>query len=543
LLATTTLENGIYNTRIMVTSLKPSVDFSESCNPVSVNAQGCAMYSATQIAVGTPVLLRLQTGTEATGQVAFCKASPSNDKLWELGIVLDRPGNLRGTSLGPKESVVGDDAADVLLEDKEIGAGVARTPESGCITDVTRAGADMMRIELLEQMRKEMDAMLTDARAKFQEELQAQRKNTAIAEALLRDAADVRSVAARQQSLPETLDRKVTDRVENALQQIEVRMDTLLRQAQSESEQLQQQLRIGGDEMDRQMHQSVSAQFEKAQHQFYEVANTYFEEKRLGIADATTSMAQVSDEIYSALQQRLRNEFDGKQEIITFNQNAITTELARLQAQVSNVDDRTAKLDKLSIQLEANFSGRLDQTVSETITQARTSMAHLLGEVRSEQLGIAAAEVESMVTTLSTRADSLIKEELRPFIDVLIRERDETQIQIAAVRQEKEELQLWLMQQDQDFKEFIEKALFDARIQGKRSVQEVLEMIENPVDKLSCEAKNKIEELASRQYVELGESIRRLRGELATLKKQAGDSLLTSFEAVSDDSEPNDKFV
>lgn len=528
----------------MVTSLKSSVAFSECCDPVSVNSQGCAMYSATQIAVGTPVLMRLQTGAEATGQVAFCKASPSNDKLWGVGIVLDRPGNFSGLDPAhPKERMDGDDAADVLLNDKEIGEGVAKIPESGSISDMPRAEADTMRVELLVEMRKEMHAMLTDAGAQLQEELQTQRKNTTIAEGLLRDAADVRSVAAREQSLSETFDRKITDRVENALQQIEVHIDTLLRQARSESEQLQQQLRIGGDEMDRQVHQSVSAQFEKAQRHFCEVANKYFEEKRQGIADATTSMAKASDEIYSALQERLRKEFDGKQEIVDSNQNTIATELARLQAQVRNVDDRTARLDKLSLQLEADFSGRLDQTVSETITQARTSMAHLLGEVRSEQLGMAGAEVESLVTTLSTRVDYLIKEELRPFIDVLIRERDEVQIQIAAVKQEKTELELWLVQQDQDFKESIEKALFDARLQGKTSVQKVLDMIQDPVDKLSCEAKNKIGELAARQYVELGDGIRRLRNELATLKQQAGDSLLASFQAVSAKSDPNDKLA
>ncbi len=542
MLTTTASENAIHNSRIRVTSLKPSVDFSESCDPVSVNPQGCAMYSATQIPVGTPVLLRLQTGTEATGQVAFCKATPSNDKLWGVGIVLDRPGTFGGPNPSPEVRVDGDDAADVLLDDKEIVEGVAKIPESDCMPGMTCAEGNTMRIELLAQRRKEMDPMLTDASARFQEELQAQKKTTAIAEALLRDAADGRSVAG-QQSLPETLDRKVTVGVENALQQIEVRMGTLLRQAQSESEQLQKQLRIGADEMDRQVHQSVYAQFEKAQQQFCEAANKYFEEKRQGIAEATTSMAQSSDEIYSEFQRRLRSEFEGKQEIINSNQNAIAIEVAQLQARVSNVDDRTAKLDKLSIQLEANFRGRLDQMVSETITQTRTSMADLLGEIRSEQMGIAGAEVESMVTTLSTRADSLIKKELRPFIDVLIRERDETQIQIAAVKQEKEELQRWLMQKDQDFKKFIEKALFDARLQGKTSVQEVLDMIEDPVDKLSCEAKNKIEEFAARQCVELGGNIRRLREELATLKQQAGDSLVASFQAVDAKSDPNEKLL
>ena len=246
-------------------------------------------------------------------------------------------------------------------------------------------------------------------------------------------------------------------------------------------------------------------------------------------------MRQVSDQVYGALQQRLETEFEDKQKIISSSQNATETALARVQAQFVDADDRIARLDELSIQLEATFSGRLDQTVSETITQARTSLGDLLGEVRNEQLGLAHAEMESTLATLSTRADSLIKEDLRSFVDVLIRERDEIQIQIAALRQEKEEMQLWLTQQEQGFRKVIEDALFDARVQGRTSVQKALDMIQDPVDKLTCQAKNKIEEVTTRQYVELGEGVRRLRDELATLQQQARDSLRASIRAVSDE--------
>jgi len=255
-------------TKIQVTSLDPLVDFSESFDPVSVNAQGCAMHSAKRIAVGTRVLLRIQAGTEATGQVAFCKASSSGDKLWGLGVVLDKLENCRLSSC-PKDHATGDDDADVLLDDKGIDGGVA-PPESGCIPDFISGEADTMRVELREQMRKEMDAILTDASAKLEEQLQAQRRNTAFAEALLQDAADVRSSTAIPQSLPETPDRKVTDGVEDALQQIGVRMDTLTLRAQSDSEQLQEKIRGVGDEMNRQARQSVLAELEKVQHQLYE---------------------------------------------------------------------------------------------------------------------------------------------------------------------------------------------------------------------------------------------------------------------------------
>jgi DNA-binding ferritin-like protein len=529
----TTSENIKQSTRITVTSLKPSVNFSESCDPVSVTAQGCAMHSAKEIAVGTPVLLRLPTGTEAKGQIAFCKASLSSDKLWGLGVVLDEPRNF-GAHPCPKDLVVGNEDDAVSLDNRGVGVGVAKTPESSCIPDLIRAEADTIRVELREQISKEIGAIFTDLHAKFEEEIHAQRKNAALAEALLQDAAAVReSLAAALQSLPETLDRKVSHGVENALQQIDVRMNTLMRKAQSESEQLQQQLRRVGDEMDRHVHQSVSANLEKVQHQVYEVANKYLEEKRQEIADATVSMRQVSDQICSALQRRLENEFDGKQEIIGSSQNAIATEVAHLQAQVGNVDDRIAKLDKLCIELESNFRGRLNQTVSETITQALTSLKHLLGGVVNEQLGLARAAAESMRTSVSTRADSSIQE-LREFVEMLNRERDETQAQIGTVRQEKEEMQLWLARQDQDFRKAIEDALFDARIQGNTSVQKALDLIQDPVEKLSCEAKKKIEEGAARQCAELGEGMRVLRDQLATLREQAGDSLRASLRSFSE---------
>jgi alpha-D-ribose 1-methylphosphonate 5-triphosphate synthase subunit PhnG len=209
-------------------------------------------------------------------------------------------------------------------------------------------------------------------------------------------------------------------------------------------------------------------------------------------------------------------------------------EVERLQAEVENVDDRIAKLHELTTQLAADISGRLDQTVSEIIAQARTSMEHLLDEIRDDQLGLARAEMNRMLTTLSTRADSIIKEELCSFGNMLVRERDETQIEIAAVRQEKKEMQLWLVQQGQDFRKAIEGALFDARNQGWNCVQKALDMIQDPVAKLTCEAKKKIEEAAARQSAEIDEDIRRLRDELAILQEQAGNSIRASFQAISE---------
>ena len=49
-----------------------------------------------------------------------------------------------------------------------------------------------------------------------------------------------------------------------------------------------------------------------------------------------------------------------------------------------------------------------------------------------------------------------------------------------------------------------------------------------------CEAKEQIEEGAARQYAELGEGMRVLRDQLATLREQAGDSLRASLRSFSE---------
>jgi hypothetical protein len=522
------------STKLLVNSLKASVHFSEYCLPLSVDAQRCAMYSEKEIAVGTPVVLRLETGAEATGQIVFCKASPSNNKLWSLGAILDKPESLRELNPRGKASAAGNPSPVISADKIGISASIARVPESDRIADSILSEPDTTDTKPLEKMRQEMDAIVTDAQAKFGEEVQAQRKNTLHSEVLLQEAAAIReSLTSIHQSLWEKLDRKIADGVDNALQQIEVRMSTLMGQAQSESEKLEQQLRFAGNEIHVLVHQSVSAALERSQCQLSEVASKHSLDRRKEISDATRLLGQDSDQIFSAVRNRLEKEFAEKQEIITSIQNELAIEGGRFQAQVRNVDDRIAKSEGLAIQVEADFSSRLDGIVSERFTQARTGMELLLAQIRNEQLGQASKEVETTLAPVFTRVDFSAKS-LRSLVDLLSRERDETEIQISAVRQEKEGMQLWLAQQSKDFRKTLEGALFDAGIQGRTSVQRALDMIQNPVDKLTSEAKIKIEELTARQHLELGEATRRLRDELVTLQKRAEDSLRASFHGLDE---------
>lgn len=442
------------------------------------------MQCEKSIPVGTPVTVRLQNGREAGGQVAFCKASASNDKLWGLGVVLDKPGNLWGINPCPKDWLTFEHDVTVSRHDKQ--------PESRPASGMASGDAETMRAELMEQMRKEMSAILAEAQKKFDEELQAQKKSAARAEKLLKDAANVReSQTATMQSFQEALDQKVADETKNAIEQIKVCMNTLKIQAQSESEQLVQRVRTEADEVDTRVQQAFSAELEKAQ-------------------------------------KKLNSDFQDKQASITSSRDAITAEAAQLQKEVGNADDRVTKLNELAAQL-SNFSTRLDQSLSETMKQARTSLEQLLVEIRNEQTGLARADMENMLTPISASADSL-KKELTESINLLTRERDEIQSQIASLTQTKEGMQLWLAQQTPDFQKSIANVLSDATVQAQTIAQKALRSVQDPLEKFSSEAKNKIEEFATLQHSQLGDGVQRLRDVLTTLQQQAEDSLRVPFQ-------------
>jgi hypothetical protein len=516
-------------TRILLTivSLNPYIEFSEACHAVSVNAQGCAMHCQKSIPVATPVLLRLENGKEARGQVAFCKGSSSNEKLWGLGIVLDKPGNFWGLNPCPKDWLECETNAVVSPLDKQDHVHGAKISESPITPGITAAEVESMCIELQGQMRKEMAATLADVRTRFDEELLAQNNKTVNTEKLLQEAVNVReSLYVTMQSLQEALDNKVSDGAKDAIEQIEVCMNTHRLSFQSDSERLLQQVRNKTDEVNSCVQQAVESELEKAQKQM----SAMVEEKKQEIVDATSSIAKVSDQIYSNVQRRLEEDFVAKQEIITSSRNAIAAEAALFEKEVRSTDDRIAKLTELSVQLETNFTTRLDQSASETSERARATMERLFIELRTEQIEQARADMETVLSPISTRLNALV-EEGSESISQLTRERDETKIQSSAAKELKEEMQLWLAQQTPDFEKTVNKVLSDAREQAKTLMQTALDAIRNPVDILSREAKRNIEEFTTRQHSDLGDGIRRLQDVLATLEQQAEESLQASFQA------------
>ena len=88
---------------LLVTSMTPTVDFSEVCETLVVNAHGCAVRSPMKLDVGVPVYLHNMEGRQATAQVVDCQPTGADQQAWIVGARLDEPDNFWGVNPCPKD--------------------------------------------------------------------------------------------------------------------------------------------------------------------------------------------------------------------------------------------------------------------------------------------------------------------------------------------------------------------------------------------------------------------------------------------------------
>ncbi|HUJ96332.1 MAG TPA: PilZ domain-containing protein [Terriglobales bacterium] len=89
---------------LCVSSVDPSVTFSEHCHTLVVNLQGCGVRLSQPLGSGVAVLLdELPSGQTATAHVANAVPLGANKKYWLVGLALDEPGNVWGIHPAPAD--------------------------------------------------------------------------------------------------------------------------------------------------------------------------------------------------------------------------------------------------------------------------------------------------------------------------------------------------------------------------------------------------------------------------------------------------------
>ena len=81
----------------------PLDPFSESCQILLVNLNGCAARSSRPVKIGTAVELQGLPTLTVTAQVVTCISFGAYEKIWLLGIQLHNPGNVWGIKHVPED--------------------------------------------------------------------------------------------------------------------------------------------------------------------------------------------------------------------------------------------------------------------------------------------------------------------------------------------------------------------------------------------------------------------------------------------------------
>lgn len=87
-----------------LTSVDSGRPFSEPCQIVLVNPQGCAVRVGRSVEIGSAVQLEgLVAKNPVTAHVVNCISLSSFETIWLLGLALDRPGNVWGIATPPED--------------------------------------------------------------------------------------------------------------------------------------------------------------------------------------------------------------------------------------------------------------------------------------------------------------------------------------------------------------------------------------------------------------------------------------------------------
>jgi hypothetical protein len=93
-----------FQIEITLISLDPAHPFSESCLTLLVNPQGCVARFRRPLEIGAAVRLEgLPTRTAVTARVVNCIRIGEYEKLWLLGLALDKRGNIWGVQTPPED--------------------------------------------------------------------------------------------------------------------------------------------------------------------------------------------------------------------------------------------------------------------------------------------------------------------------------------------------------------------------------------------------------------------------------------------------------
>ena len=412
---------------ILVTCLEPRSHFSEVCETLVVNVHGCALRTPMPLDAGVPMQLQIADGRQVTARVVDCQPIGSDGQGWIVGATLDQPANFWGLKPCPEDW-------KHLLEisgENPTNSGKAGSPKMPMLRDFVTELMEPLQTEIADlreklaqsgPKRSSFEVSLSHIPPEVEEKLEMrlrQHLGTQVLEQSRQQAEQV--LAAAKAAIEQKINEGQEDFRQRAAQQLQALEQRAYGISEDVAERVRQHLRAGGEELQQQ------------------------------VGGAGTRLKQQSEEFLQALRQRLGEEHESYRQDMQKVQAAAASESSRLQAQIGELGSRVAKLDESAGRLEADAEARLARVAGDIVSGARTQLETAVAGVLSAQMARLNKEINDKLLPVLGQSESLIGD-VRSTTDSLRAENDRAGLQIAAVREEKQQFQQWLGEQASAYK-------------------------------------------------------------------------------------------
>jgi hypothetical protein len=407
------------NVPILVTSLEPQQHFSEVCETLVVNAHGCAMRSPVKLEPGLPLQFHSKDGREATARVVYCQPLSSDSPEWTLAARLDQPANFWGLQACPQDW-------SLLSEPGE--KPMPKLVQKSAKTDAPQTVPATVKAALEGIQRQVSDPHLRALMTELVRPLQA-------------EITELKERLAHRESRKSQFEVSLTQIPPELEQQLELRMRKYLApRVQEEARDMSAQVLEAAKsaihlktteshgEFLRRVAQELQAVEQRAQGISSDLSENLHGQLRKALTelqgqmvDAGNRLKRLSEDLLHYLQDNLNEEHNVRRQELDRIRETAAAESARLQEQVTGLDQRIVKLDASARELESGLDKRLSVLASQTVTSVRGQLESVLETLLQElanrnsqelerQLGQACAQLrEFQRETNSSTSESLRK--------------------------------------------------------------------------------------------------------------------------------------
>jgi len=365
---------------IRVTSLHPEAQFSEVCETLVVNAHGCALRSPIQLDPGVPVQFRSREGREAMARVVACQPMESGEEGWKLGVLFRSPENFWGVRPCPEEW-------SRLIELPLPGAPKQKA-SSHAPARPTRAQVPPPLQTAFEKIEKQLsDEHLKSLLAQLVKPLNEEVLE--LRDKLTRASRQNRFEVSLNQIPPE-LEQQLWARLRQdlgarALEQAREQSTHVLGTATAT---IEQKIAAAQDEFRHRLAHELQAVEKQAQllsQEITDAARQHFraeqEKFQQQVLDAGSTLDRRSEKRLQALQQTLSDDYHSYRREVEQIQAAVESRSSALEAQITDLDSRTGKLNESVRRLETELDAHLDHLASQIVSAAGAELETAAGVV------------------------------------------------------------------------------------------------------------------------------------------------------------------